>query len=149
MIDIEHYHQHKLPNAEEEHSIANFLFEHLERYGDPLTDIQKAMAYALGRDQKPGGLILVAKENQTIISSVIVNKTGMSSYIPENILIYIATDKNQRGKGIGKLMMEKAIELSDGDIALHVDRDNPAIKLYERLGFTNPYLEMRLKKETK
>ena len=42
--------------------------------------------------------------------------------------------------------MQKAIELTEGDIALHVDRDNPAIKLYERLGFTNPYLEMRLKK---
>ncbi len=146
MIDIIDYHQNQLPTTEEETNIANFLFQQLERYGDPLTDIQKAIDYALGRQQKPGGLILVAKENQTIVSSVVVNKTGMTSYIPENILIYIATDKNQRGKGIGKLMMEKAIELTDGDIALHVDRDNPAIKLYERLGFTNPYLEMRLKK---
>lgn len=65
---------------------------------------------------------------------MVLNKTGMTSYIPENILVYIATDKNQRGKGIGKLMMQKVIELSEGDIALHVDHDNPAIRLYERLG---------------
>ena len=28
----------------------------------------------------------------------------------------------------------------DGD----VEKDNPAVKLYEKVGFTNPYLEMRL-----
>jgi ribosomal-protein-alanine N-acetyltransferase len=70
----------------------------------------------------------------------------MDGYIPENILVYIATDKNHRGKGIGKMLIELTIEKTDGDIALHVDADNPAKKLYEKFGFTNPYLEMRLKK---
>jgi ribosomal protein S18 acetylase RimI-like enzyme len=42
--------------------------------------------------------------------------------------------------------MKRAIELADGDIALHVEPDNPARILYEKLGFTNKYLEMRLKK---
>lgn len=147
MIDILNYQQNNLPTTkEEENAIANFLFQQLEQYGDPMQDIQKAMDYALGRDQKPGGLILVAKEKETIVSVVVINKTGMTSYIPENILVYIATDKNQRGKGIGKKIMQAAIDLTEGDIALHVDADNPAKKLYERLGFTNPYLEMRLKK---
>jgi ribosomal protein S18 acetylase RimI-like enzyme len=40
--------------------------------------------------------------------------------------------------------MNKAIELTEGDIALHVEKDNPARFLYEKVGFTNPYLEMRL-----
>jgi ribosomal protein S18 acetylase RimI-like enzyme len=31
-----------------------------------------------------------------------------------------------------------------GNIALHVEPDNPAKILYEKLGFTNKYLEMRL-----
>ncbi|HAB28956.1 MAG TPA: GNAT family N-acetyltransferase, partial [Xanthomarina gelatinilytica] len=35
----------------------------------------------------------------------------------------------------------------EGDVALHVEPNNPAIKLYESLGFTNKYLEMRLKKD--
>ena len=43
-------------------------------------------------------------------------------------------------------MMRKAIEVAKGDIALHVEPDNPAKILYEQLGFTNKYLEMRLKK---
>jgi ribosomal protein S18 acetylase RimI-like enzyme len=70
----------------------------------------------------------------------------MSGYIPENILVYIATHRDKRGQGLGKKLMSKAIEISQGDIALHVEADNPARFLYEKLGFTNPYLEMRLKK---
>jgi ribosomal protein S18 acetylase RimI-like enzyme len=70
----------------------------------------------------------------------------MSGYIPENILVYIAVDNSQRGKGYGKDLMKKAIELSEGDVALHVEKDNPARFLYEKVGFTNPYIEMRYKK---
>jgi len=29
---------------------------------------------------------------------VVVNQTGMKDYIPENILVYIATDKKSQGK---------------------------------------------------
>lgn len=70
----------------------------------------------------------------------------MSGYIPDNILVYIAVHEKTRGKGVGKALMEKAITLAEGDIALHVEPDNPAKRLYERLGFSNKYLEMRLKK---
>ena len=76
----------------------------------------------------------------------VVNETGMSGYIPENILVYIATHKDFRGKGLGKKLMQEAINFAKGDIALHVEANNPAKHLYEKLGFTAPYLEMRLKK---
>ncbi len=39
------------------------------------------------------------------------------------------------------MLMLNAIDYAKGDIALHVEANNPAIKLYEKLGFTNPYLE--------
>jgi ribosomal protein S18 acetylase RimI-like enzyme len=42
--------------------------------------------------------------------------------------------------------MTEAINLAKGDIALHVEPDNPARHLYQKLGFDNKYLEMRLKK---
>ena len=85
-------------------------------------------------------------EEEEIRAAVVVNKTGMDGYIPENILVYIATDKNHRGKGIGKTLIKNTIKQTEGDIALHVEADNPAKKLYEKFGFTTPYLEMRLKK---
>src|SRR5690554_4903057 len=146
MITIAKYNQDNQPDSKEEKDIIQFLFQELEQYGDPEHQIQKAADYALGRDGKPGGWIFVAKENDQIVSATIINETGMSEYIPENILVYIATDRNQRGKGIGKALMQSAIESSEGNIALHVEPENPAKKLYEKLGFTSKYLEMRLNK---
>jgi [ribosomal protein S18]-alanine N-acetyltransferase len=126
--------------------IADFLFVQLEQYGDPINDIMKCLDYALDQAVDKGGFVVLARENQKIVGAVVVNKTGMSGYIPENILVYIAVDASQRGKGVGKKLMTTAIELANGDIALHVEADNPARKLYEKLGFTNKYLEMRPKK---
>lgn len=126
--------------------IADFLFVHLEQYGDPHEDIMKCLDYALDQAVDKGGFVVFAREDNDIVGAVIINRTGMSGYIPENILVYIAVDASQRGKGVGKKLMQTAIDLANGDIALHVEPDNPARRLYENLGFTNKYLEMRLKK---
>ncbi|MCC9063781.1 GNAT family N-acetyltransferase [Flavobacterium piscisymbiosum] len=124
--------------------IAAFLHTHLEQYGDETEDILKAIAYAMNPDK--GGNIVIGLEDQKIVGAVVVNNTGMKDYIPENILVYIAVDNSKRGKGYGKKLMEKAISVVEGNIALHVEPDNPAKVLYEKLGFTNKYLEMRLVK---
>lgn len=134
------------PTAHEKKDIVNFLHEHLQQYGDPKKDIMKAIDFAVKETGSFGGIVLVNRDKDGINGAVVVNQTGMSGYIPENILVYIAVHEKTRGKGIGKMLMEKAISLTKGDIALHVEANNPARKLYEHLGFTNPYLEMRLKK---
>ena len=135
--------KNKPTNCEKE-EIIDFLFQHLEEFGDPREDIEKAINYAIKETISYGGFILEAIDNEKISSVIVVNKTGMKGYIPENILVYIATHKDLRGKGIGKRIMNKAIEIAEGDIALHVEPDNPAKFLYEKLGFRNKYLEMRL-----
>jgi ribosomal protein S18 acetylase RimI-like enzyme len=43
--------------------------------------------------------------------------------------------------------MKAAVEKADGDVALHVEPHNPARFLYEKIGFTNKYLEYRYKKK--
>lgn len=128
------------PSEKEE--IAVFLEKHLDEFGDTRADILKCLDYALGR----GGFVVLAREEREIKGAVVVNETGMQGYIPENILVYIAVHCDQRGKGLGKQLMAQAIEAAHGDIALHVEPHNPAKRLYEKLGFTNKYLEMRLKK---
>ncbi|MFD2890484.1 GNAT family N-acetyltransferase [Flavobacterium chuncheonense] len=132
---------HKIYNPQ---TIAEFLFKHLEQYGDKTEDILKCIAYAMNPSK--GGNIIVGIDNNEIVGIVILNNTGMGGFIPENILVYIAVDNSKRGKGYGKRLMQKAIETANGDIALHVEPDNPAKNLYEKLGFTNKYLEMRLTK---
>lgn len=130
----------------QKNEIADFLFEHLGKYGDPKDDIMKCLDYALDRGIRAGGFVVLAREKGKIVGALVMNKTGMSGYIPENILVYIAVDSALRGKGIGKKIMDMAIKMANGAIALHVEPDNPAKKLYEKLGFTNKYLEMRLSK---
>ena len=122
--------------------ITAFLYTHLEQYGDEKEDILKAISHAMNPEK--GGNIIVGLENEKIVGTVVLNNTGMKDFHPENLLVYIAVDNSQRGKGYGKKLMEKAITVADGNLALHVEPDNPAKALYEKLGFTNKYLEMRL-----
>lgn len=131
---------------EEKEEVADFLVEHLDEFGDNKADILKCLDYSLSTEAGQGGFILTAREKGQIKGAVVINETGMKSYIPENILVYIAVHRDQRGKGLGKQLMQQAIETARGDIALHVEPNNPARRLYEKLGFTNKYLEMRLKK---
>ena len=128
--------------------VADFLFTHLEQYGDKKEDIMKCLHYALSEEPGFGGFVVTARdtEKDEIVGAVIINETGMEGYIPENILVYIAVHGGYRGKGLGKSLMKKAMDKANGSIALHVEPDNPARKLYEKLGFTSKYLEMRYAK---
>ena len=140
------YKIHDKLSAKDIELISNFLFKHLEEYGDEREAIAKAIDYAQGDKPGTGGKIFTAQDHGEIKGAVVVNKTGMEGYIPENILVYIATHKDTRGKGVGKQLMKLALDNCNGDFALHVEHNNPAKFLYEKLGFTNPYLEMRLKR---
>lgn len=146
VIETIKYDAFNKPTEIEKSKVVNFLYDHLEEYGDPKSDIKKAIDYSVQDTSTVGGFTLIGLEKNKFVGAVVINKTGMSGYIPENILVYIATNKEFRGKGYGTALMKKAIDIAKGDIALHVEKDNPAKFLYEKLGFTNPYLEMRLKR---
>ncbi|PKP22554.1 MAG: GNAT family N-acetyltransferase [Bacteroidetes bacterium HGW-Bacteroidetes-21] len=149
MIQTKLFNENFKPNDAEKKEMVEFLYEHLENFGDLKEDIEKAVNYALMETISFGGFVLQSFEGDRTSCVVVVNQTGMKGYIPENILVYIATHKEYRGKGIGKSMMLKAIEVAEGNIALHVEPDNPARFLYEKIGFKSKYLEMRYLKPTK
>jgi len=121
----------------------DFLFTHLDRFGDPKEDINKCIDYALSENPSEGGFILAAYFENKLVGGLIMNNTGMSGYIPENILVYVAVDASYRGKGFGGQIVKEAFKQAKGKIKLHVEYDNPAKRLYERLGFTTKYAEMR------
>jgi len=128
---------------DERTATTSFLFEHLGAFGDKYDDIQRAIDFAMDGINRPGGFVLNAMLEGELVGVLVMNNTGMGGYIPEHILVYIATHEGYRGKGIGRALMEAAIDTARGDIALHVEPDNPAKKLYDKLGFTHKYLEMR------
>jgi len=143
MIQTRVFNPENKPNTTEKENIIDFLFKNLQEYGDPRADIEKAIDYALKETKSFGGFILVSYLDNEISGAVVVNQTGMKDYIPENILVYIATHKKHRGQGIGKILMQETIKLAEGNIALHVEPENPARFLYEKYGFSSKYIEMR------
>lgn len=152
MLKTKIYNTETSISSKEKQDTVDFLHSHLDEYGDSKEDITKAINFSLKINDpalKPmplGGFILNGIMDNKIVCSVVVNKTGMSGYIPENILVYIATHRDYRGKGIGKELMQKALDIAEGNVALHVEPDNPARFLYEKIGFTSKYLEMRYTK---
>lgn len=123
--------------------LIDFLHTHLGQFGDPKDAIARCLDFAFRRNGGLGGFVLTAEENGELVGALIMNRTGMQGYIPENIIVYVAVDERQRGKGIGRRVVERALAEADGDVKLHVEYDNPAKRLYERIGFTSKYAEMR------
>ncbi|MCD8270504.1 MAG: GNAT family N-acetyltransferase [Parabacteroides sp.] len=132
----------RIPENEKQ-VIIDFLYENLGQYTDAKADIEKAIDHIFSEKSPEGGFVLLSSDKLKLTGAVVVNRTGMEGYIPENILVYIAVDKNLRGNGIGRRLLQLAIDSANGNIALHVDADNPAQRLYNKIGFKTKYLEMR------
>lgn len=121
----------------------DFLHEHLGQFGDTKAAIDDSINYAFSDAEGKGGFLAAITEDQKMLGALIMLKSGMSDYIPENILLYVAVDSSQRGRGIGRKLIDKCIERCDGNVKLHVEYENPAKRLYERIGFQSKYAEMR------
>ena len=119
----------------------SFLHEHLGEFRDEKSSITACFEYLVS-DGK-GGHLVTAEVGGDLAGLTAILETHMSKFIPENFLVYIAVSPDFRGKGIGKKILDTAKAGIKGSIALHVEPENPARKLYEREGFTNKYLEMR------
>jgi ribosomal protein S18 acetylase RimI-like enzyme len=126
--------------------LAKFLHQSLQPYADTLPDIQQGIEDAFRSLKGKSGFIVLAEEEQRLIGAVVMLRTGMGGYVPEYLLLFVAVDASARGNGVGRRLVEQALALADGDVKLHVEHDNPAKRLYERLGFTNEYAEMRFSK---
>lgn len=127
--------------------IAQFLDEHLEQYSDNILAIYKCLDFALSKYPHQGGFVILAQENTALLGAAVMCKTGMDSFVPENLLVYLAVHHDYRGEGIGKTLLGKALDFAKGDVALHIEADNPAVKLYEEAGFQAKYTEMRLQRQ--
>ncbi len=125
----------------------DFLFEHLDQFGDPKPAIEKSIDYAFSNAEGKGGFLLAAYHEGELAGALVMNNTGMSGYIPENILVYVAVNPKFRGKGFGGEIIKKSFEIAEGDVKLHVEYDNPAKRLYERVGMKTKYAEMRYEKK--
>jgi len=124
-------------------SLSRFIYENIKPYEDTLEDTRQAVKTALDPDLPKGAFVLVAEEDQKPVGALVMLRTGMKGYVPENILLMVCVHPSMRGRGVGGQIIRKGIETADGNVKLHVEYDNPAKKVYEKIGFTTKYAEMR------
>lgn len=136
----------ELPIWAREDHIVNFLHNAMKPYEDTIGDIQHGLNYAFSTEAGKGGFLLLARLDRQLSGVLVMLNTGMRGYIPENLLLFVAVAPEARRMGIGQDLVMWAIDECDGDVSLHVEYDNPAKRLYERIGFTSKYAEMRYSK---
>jgi ribosomal-protein-alanine N-acetyltransferase len=138
----------ELPAWTDRDALTRFLHEHLKPYQDTLPDIRRGLDDALENRPSPGGFVLLARLGARLVGALVLLRTGMTGYVSPNLLLFVAVDGALRGRGIGATLVRAAIDRCDGDVKLHVEYDNPAKRLYERLGFGTKYAEMRYLKRS-
>jgi len=133
-----------LPPWAPRRDVVQFFHEHMKPYHDTVEDVDRAVAYGLEPNAGQGGFLVLAEQDESLVGALLMLNTGMSGYVPPWILLFVGVDEKLRGRGIGGQIIEEALSHCDGDVKLHVEYDNPAKRLYERVGFTTKYAEMRL-----
>jgi len=139
----------EIPAWTDQDTIALFFYEHMKPYEDRVEDIHHALRYAFSDQPGLGGFLLLGEINEQIAGALLMLRTGMKGYVPEYLLLFVGVHHQMRGQGLGSQIVKRAVQECDGDVKLHVEYENPAKRLYERLGFISPYAEMRYRNDTR
>ncbi|HUT78117.1 MAG TPA: GNAT family N-acetyltransferase [Polyangia bacterium] len=132
-----------LPEWLPDDALVSFFHHTMKPWNDTLEDVRRALDYAFGRIEGRSGFAILAHSGTRLEGGIAILHTGMGGYVPANLLLFVAVLPELRGQGIGRRLIELAADRCEGDIKLHVEHDNPARRLYERVGFSSKYLEMR------
>ncbi len=134
----------QLPSWLDRTSLIHFIHQSMSPWNDSHGDISRGLDYAFSKDEGRGGFLVLATREKEMCGCLLMLSTGMGGYIPENLLLFVSVDPTLRGHGLGTKIINRALQECKGAIKLHVEHENPAKRLYERLGFTSKYAEMRL-----
>lgn len=132
-----------MPAAYGQRELVEFLHQTMKPWEDTEEDIHRALEYCFSDAEGKGGFIVLATVDDTLAGALVMLETGMGGYVPGYILLFVSVAPALRGQGLGRRLIETALEACDGDVKLHVEYDNPAKRLYERVGFASKYAEMR------
>ena len=132
-----------LPEWAPREQLARFFNETMVPYHDTMEDVQRALDYLFSEEKGEGGYLVLAEVEEKMVGALAMLRTGMQGYVPGHILLFVSVDPEMRGKGLGQQIIDFALKEAKGPVKLHVEYDNPAKRLYERMGFTSKYAEMR------
>ena len=133
----------EIPHWTDHGRIAGFFHETMRPWNDALPDVSKGLDHALSTTDDRSGFVLLAAHAEELSGGLAMLDTGLGGFVPKYLLLFVAVRPDLRGQGIGKTLVQQALSMCDGAVKLHVEYDNPAKHLYERLGFSTKYAEMR------
>ncbi len=117
------------------------LFDGYRVFYEQVSDVEKAKAFLQKRLEQQDSIIFIAfNESEEAIGFTQLYPTFSSVSMQ---VFYILNDlyvlPTQRGRGVGKALLEKAKQKAKEEgwkgLALETATDNPAQKLYEKLGW--------------
>ncbi|MBU3188081.1 pyridoxal-phosphate dependent enzyme [Clostridium bowmanii] len=111
-----------------------WLAAYNDSVGETVDAIEKAMKE---------GFLLIAKRNGEEQGICVIVNMGFENFISTYHLAYIGVKPGNKGRGVASELIGRAIELTDGNLSLHVDLDNKRAKnLYRKMGFDHVYDRM-------
>src|SRR5690606_9943068 len=105
--------------------ITSFLYENSVKFRDSKSVIKKSLLYAIKEISGLGGYVFTLENQKEVLGVLVINKTGMNEYIPENILVYLVENKKQKSIGAREKLVNYAINYCKGDIALYINKEDP------------------------
>lgn len=124
--------------------ISRFILDNSCEQDLTYDNIWRSVDYSLSLSKNQGGFILLTKEDGDITGALVINRTSMEDYIPENILIHLVIGAHVNKNDTGLRLLRMAIELTKGKLAVRLNKDHPDRSLYEVLGFRERYIEYQL-----
>jgi len=127
--------------------LTNFVLGHHQGQKLPKRAIAKAIQYSAKEIPGLGGYVFVLQENDMILGLMVVNKTGMGDYMPENFIVFLTVHKDHQMAGMEQALMDYALGYCQGDLAIHIEGLGNTMKFLQRNGFELTHMEMRLSRK--
>ncbi|MBV6427695.1 MAG: hypothetical protein KIPDCIKN_02217 [Haliscomenobacter sp.] len=116
--------------------------------GIPPSNIRDAIDCVLKNIPSFGGFVVVAWSDRTVAGAIVVNRTGMSGFGPENLLTFaVAPGEGTGAQILLEALIRKGMDYTEGEIAYHLPLRHPALKLFQDLGFKRQFVELRFSPE--
>lgn len=114
--------------------LADFLYKNLEKFAEPKDELVADLTYHERQ------VCLAAFDGNKIVGVCLCNYLSFFNMFH---ITQLAVEPEYRGKEIGTTLINKALELTDNNLSLHVDVENiEAYKLYKNLGFVTKKYRM-------
>lgn len=118
--------------------LVEFTLNCLDKYSDNKLETAEAIDNAMEK-----GFILLASRGGIFEGVCVIANLEFDDFLCKYHLAFIGTNKRSKGRGVGSELIQRAIDLTDGDVSLHVEMENKvAKKIYEKYGFKHVYNRM-------